>query len=130
NTITTVVTDNGTPPLSATNSFLVMVTEVNAAPVLSRSEERRVGEVTLLTVTNAASDSDVPANTLSYQLLNPPAGAQIDTNGVITWTPGEADGPGTNTITTVVTDNGTPPLSATNSFLVVVTEVNAAPVLS
>jgi len=26
--------------------------------------------------------------------------------GVITWTPGEADGPGTNTITTVVTDNG------------------------
>ncbi len=28
----------------------------------------------------------------------------------------------TNTITTVVTDNGTPPLSATNSFIVVVTE--------
>ena len=53
----------------------------------------------------------------------------IDTNGVITWTPTEGQGPGTNTITTVVTDNGVPPLSATNSFEVMVTEVNSAPVL-
>ena len=53
----------------------------------------------------------------------------IDTNGVITWTPTEAQGPGTNTITTVVTDNGVPPLSVTNSFVVIVTEVNSAPVL-
>ncbi|NOS72886.1 MAG: Ig-like domain-containing protein, partial [Verrucomicrobia bacterium] len=46
-------------------------------------------------------------------------------NGVITWTPGEAQGPSTNTITTVVSDGA---LSATNSFEVVVTEVNEAPV--
>ena len=123
------MTDNGLPPLSATNSFIVTVSEVNSAPVLGAQTNRTVGELTLLTVTNAASDADLPANTLSYQLISPPAGAVIDTNGVITWTPTEGQGPGTNTITTVVTDNGLPPLSATNSFIVTVSEVNSAPVL-
>ena len=123
------VTDNGLPPLSVTNSFEVIVTEVNSAPVLGAQTNRTVAELTLLTVTNAASDADLPANTLSYQLISPPAGAVIDTNGVITWTPTEAQGPGTNTIRTVVTDNGLPPLSITNSFEVIVMEVNSAPVL-
>src|SRR5207253_2959228 len=121
-TLTTVVTDSGTPPLSATNSFTVTVTEVNSAPVLPVQTNRTIAELTLLTVTNTASDSDVPANTLSYSLVNPPAGAGIDTNSVITWTPSEAQGPGVYTFTTVVTDNGTPAMSATNSFEVTVTE--------
>ena len=73
---------------------------------LTAQTNRTIAELTLLTVTNAASDGDIPANALTYQLINPPAGAVIDTNGVITWTPTEAQGPGTNTITTVVTDNG------------------------
>ena len=77
----------------------------------------------------AATDADLPANTLSYQLLNPPAGAAIGSAGTITWTPTEAQGPATYTLTTVVTDNGTPSLSATNSFTVTVNEVNSAPVL-
>ena len=128
NTIRTVVTDNGVPPLSVTNSFEVIVTEVNSAPVLTAQTNRTVAELTLLTVTNAATDADLPANTLTYQLIDPPAGAAIDTNGVITWTPTEAQGPGTNTITTVVTDDGVPPLSVTNSFEVIVTEENSAPV--
>jgi hypothetical protein len=124
-----VVTDNGTPPLSATNSFTVVVTEVNSAPVLPAQSDRTIAELTLLSVTNSATDSDIPANVLSYALVNPPPGCAIDTNGIITWMPSEAQGPGTDLITTVVTDNGTPPLSATNSFTVVVTEVNSAPVL-
>jgi uncharacterized membrane protein YqaE (UPF0057 family) len=128
NTITTVVTDNGTPPLSATNQFTVIVTEVNSAPVLPVQTNRTIPELTTLTVTNVATDSDLPANSLTYSLLSPPAGVTL-TNGIITWTPTEAQGPSTNTITTVVTDNGTPALSATNQFTVVVTEVNSAPVL-
>jgi hypothetical protein len=64
---------------------------------------------------------DLPPTLLTYALVAPPAGASIDTNGVITWTPTQAQGPSTNTITTVVTDNGVPSLSATNSFAVVVT---------
>jgi Putative Ig domain/Bacterial Ig domain len=129
NTFTTIVTDSGFPPLSATNSFTVTVTEVNSAPVLPAQNNRTMAELTTLTVTNTATDSDIPANTLSYTLLTAPTGATINSSGIINWTPTEAQGPGTNTITTVVTDNGSPPLSATNSFVVTVNEVNSAPIL-
>jgi hypothetical protein len=80
-----------------------------------------------MTFTNRAIDTNFPPQTLNYQLLNAPAWASIDFNGVITFTPGELDGPSTNVISTVVTDNGQPPLSATNSFTLVVNEVNMAP---
>ena len=129
NMITTVVTDNGVPALSATNSFEVAVNEVNSAPVLPAQTNQTIAELTPLTVTNTATDTDIPVDTLSYQLLDPPTGAVIDVNGVITWTPAEDQGPSTNTITIVVTDNGVPASSATNSFEVVVNEVNSAPVL-
>jgi hypothetical protein len=124
NTFVTVVSDG---ELSATNSFVVVVLEVNEAPEFVLTPElETVVEGSLLTVTNHATDSDRPANVLSYQLLEAPSGAAIDTNGVITWTPGQ--GPGTNTMTTVVTDNGEPPLSATNSFVVVVMPAPVPPV--
>src|SRR5207344_865964 len=90
---------------------------------------RTIAELATLRVTNTATDGDLPANTLTYSLIAPPAGVTISTSGVITWTPSEAQGPSTNVITTVVSDNGVPPLSATNSFVVVITEVNSAPVL-
>ena len=129
NALTTVVTDNGSPALGTTNSFVVVVTPANTAPVLPPPSNRTVAELTTLIVTNTASDTDSPPNTLTYTLLAAPSGAAISASGVITWTPSEAQGPGTNVITTRVTDNGTPPLSATNSFTVVVTEVNSAPTL-
>ena len=65
NLITTIVTDNGVPPLSATNSFTVIVNEVNLAPVLPVQTNLVVDELTLLTVTNTATDSDLPANLLN-----------------------------------------------------------------
>ncbi len=74
-----------------------------------------------------ATDNDQPANALSYRLEGAPAGATIDTEGVLTWTPTEAEGPSTNLITVVVTDDGSPALSATNTFTVIVSEVNTAP---
>jgi len=64
---------------------------------------------------------------LTYSLVNPPVGAVIDTNGVIAWTPTEAQGPSTNVMTTVVTDNGIPALSATNSFTLIVVDTNGPP---
>ena len=76
NLLETIVTDNGVPPLSATNSFTVIVTEANALPILPVQTNRTVFELSSLVVTNAASDPDLPANVLTYSLLNPPAGAQ------------------------------------------------------
>src|ERR1051326_4770630 len=125
--LTTVVTDNGTPNLSATNTITVTVNEVNTAPVLPPSTNYTINELTTLTVTNTAIDSDIPANVLSYLLLSPPAHASVDTNGIVTFSPDEAQGPGVFTLRTVVTDNGTPSLSATNTITVTVNEVNSAP---
>src|SRR5206468_3106582 len=130
NTFTTIVTDNGTPVLSATNTDRKSVEEGNSAPLLPGQTNRTINELTTLTVTNTATDGDLPANILSYQLVSPPTGASISASGVISWTPSGAQGPSTNTFTTIVTDNGTPVLSATNSFTVTVNEVNTAPLLT
>jgi hypothetical protein len=127
NIITVVVTDDGVPPLSATNSFTVVVNEVNSAPVLPVQTNVTIAELTTLLVTNTATDSDIPANTLSYSLLNPPAGAEISASGLITWTPTHAQAPSTNIFETVVSDDGVPPLSATNSFTVFVTASQVVP---
>ena len=45
-----------------------------------------------LTVTNTATDPDVPAQTLTYELLTKPNGATIDANGIVRWTPTAASG--------------------------------------
>jgi hypothetical protein len=84
---------------------------------------RHLNPLTLLTVTNAAGDWDVPAQSLAYAISNSLAGtnlAVIDPDGVITWTPVIAQGGQTNVITTVVTDNGTPAAGVTNVFTVIV----------
>ena len=86
-----------------------------------------INEQTTLVVTNAATDADQPANLLTYQLIGAPGNAVINTNGVIVWTPGENEGPGTNVIVSVVSDGN---ISITNSFVVVVQEVNVAPVVA
>src|SRR5207249_3637188 len=126
NVFTTRVVDNGSPPLSATNSFTVTVNEVNSAPALPLQANFTIAAQTTLTVTNTATDSDIPANTLSYSLLSAPANAAISGNGVITWTPTSAQDRSTNVFTTRVADNGSPPLSATNTFTVF---VNSNPVV-
>jgi hypothetical protein len=112
-----------------TVTFVSSPPATNTAPVLPAQINRTLLELTALTVTNTAMDTDLPANILSYTLLNPPAGASVNTNGVITWIPAEAQGPLTCVIAMVVTDNGVPALSATNSFTVVVQEINTAPSL-
>ncbi len=47
----------------------------------------------------------------------------ISPTGIITWTPDVSQAGTSNLITTVVTDNGSPSLSATNSFAVIVNPV-------
>jgi hypothetical protein len=75
-----------------------------------------------LAVTNTATDSDTGA-TLIYQLANfptPSVAAAIDSNGIISWTPGTNDASGAFKFITTVTDNGLPPATATNAFTVFV----------
>src|SRR6266702_719734 len=130
NVITVRVTDNGSPPLSDTRSFTIFVNEVNSAPILTVPSTQMINELATLTATNTATDLDIPANILTFALVAAPSGMTLDsTTGVVTWTPGEVQGPSTNVISVRVTDNGTPPLSDTRSFTIIVNEVNSAPVL-
>jgi len=78
--------------------------------------DQTITEQTALVVDHGATDSDLPANSVAYVLVEAPAGAAIDNEGIIRWTPNEAQGPRTNVFVTIVTDNGVPPLSSTNSL--------------
>jgi len=131
NVIEVIVTDNGVPPLSVTNAFTVTVREVNAGPVLTTPGDQTIDELTSLNVTNTATDSDFPANTLTFSLGNHPSGMTItEDTGIIDWTPTEVQGPSSNLVEVIVTDDGSPAISTTNAFVVMVNEVNSAPSLT
>jgi len=122
NSFSVIATDNGQPHLSATGLVTVVVREVNQAPVLAPISNYTITEGSLLLVTNVATDADIPANILTFTLgPGAPTGTSINaTNGIFQWQPSNTQGPSTNTITVIVTDNGTPPLGATQQFSVVV----------
>lgn len=102
----------------------------NQPPVMLSVSNRTVTAGQTLAITNAANDLDVPPQFLRWSLLVAPLNAVINpSNGVFTWRPAIAQSPSTNLISVRVTDNGTPNLSATQSFTVTVT-LPAAPTLS
>ncbi len=124
------VTDNGSPVSNDTKTFTVTVNEVNSAPVLATISNVSINEGSSLNVTASATDSDIPANTITYSLENAPDGMTINaSSGAISWTPGEDDD-GVAQVTVRAQDNGVPSLYATRNFDVTVNEVNAAPVLT
>jgi len=132
-TVTITVTDDGTNPgpLSDSETFTITVNEVNVAPVLDPIGNQNVDEQVMLAFTATATDQDLPAQTLTYSLdAGAPTGAVIDAvTGLFSWTPTEADGPGSYSVTVRVTDDGTPPLDAFETFTITVNEVNVAPTL-
>ena len=121
--------------LSTTNSYTLIVNEVNTAPVLTLPASTNINEQTLYTATATATDADIPANTLTFALVSGPAGLTVATNGAIAWTPTGAQGPSTNIVTISVTDTNpaavnAKSLSTTNSYTLIVNGGNTAPVLT
>lgn len=124
-------TDNGSPNLSDEKELTVIVREVNLRPTLDPIGDKVFNEGSNRTFTVLAKDTDFPLNVLSYSLIGAPAGAVIDaTSGLFSWTPSEAQGPGTFNVTVRVTDNGTPALVAEEVITLSVNEVNQPPVLA
>ncbi len=92
-------------------------TPPNQPPVLAAIPEQTILAGRTLLITNSASDADVPPQPLTYSLSNAPAGASIDMNsGVFTWRPTIAQASSTQAVTVVVSDNGSPALTAVQSF--------------
>jgi hypothetical protein len=82
------------------------VTEANAAPAIANvPASATIPELSPYTFTATATDSDLPAQTLTFSLVGAPTGATIDgTTGAFSWTPTEAQGPGSYPFTVRVSD--------------------------
>src|SRR5262249_57231955 len=90
-----------------------------------------VSELPTVTVTYCASNAALPAQIFTFSLVDAlPIFNLTPATGVLTWTPTEAQGPGTYAISVKVSDNGTPSLSATQTFNVNVSGANTAPAVT
>src|SRR5207244_3452478 len=99
NIVNVSVTDNGVPSLSVTNTFQVIVNEVNLAPVLTVPADQTMAEQTALNVSVSATDADLPANSLTFALVSAPTGMTINpASGAISWTPTEGQRASTDVV--------------------------------
>jgi hypothetical protein len=101
----------------------VLITTTNAPntpPSLAAISNAALIAGATLTFTNSATDAEAPPQTLTFSLLDHPTNAMITAGGIFTWRPAIAQGGSSNVIKTIVTDSGSPSLSATQSFNVVV----------
>ena len=130
--VTITVTDSGTGNLVDAETFTITVNDINTAPVLDPIGNQTVNELETLTFTATASDSDIPADTLTFTLdaASIAAGMSIDgTTGAFSWTPSESDGGSVPNVTITVTDSGTGNLVDAETFTITVNDINTAPVL-
>jgi len=99
----------------------VTVNEVNAAPQISLPGSLTIDSGTPVTFTVTATDSDLPAQFLTFSLdPGAPATASIDpASGAFAWTPDDTS-IGTNVLSVRVTDSGSPTLSAAGQVTVIV----------
>jgi uncharacterized repeat protein (TIGR03803 family) len=125
--------ENGAFPGVGSSFIEVSAAEANTAPILTAIGNKSINELKKLSFTAKASDKDSPANTLKFSLTNAakgkfPEGATINkSTGLFSWTPTEAQGPGTYRVKIVVSD-GT--CTDEEEIEIKVCEVNTAPVLN
>jgi RHS repeat-associated protein len=88
-------------------------------PVLQPIPDQAVTEGETLIVQAVATDPVVPPRSLTFRIDAGPAGASIDPlTGVFSWTPSTS--PQIVGVTLTVTDNGAPPMTASQSFVITV----------
>jgi len=111
------------------DAFVAKISADNLPPVLSGVPAApSIPEMAVYTFTATATDPDLPPQTLTFSLVGAPSGATIGpSTGVFTWTPTEAQGPGSYPFTVRVSDG----IANTDaSITITVTEVNTPPILS
>jgi hypothetical protein len=120
----TVTNPDGQSATSAT-ALLTIAPVPNQPPTLAFIPDQRITAGMTLVFTNAATDPEGGLLTFS---LDPgaPAGAGINSaSGVFSWTPDDSQ-IGTNNLVLRVTDNGSPPMDASQSFAIAVFDRPAA----
>lgn len=123
------VTDDGTPPLTDTETISIAVGNVNRPPVLDALENQEVAENMALTFTVTGSDPDGDA--IAFSASNLPAGAEFDTEtATFSWMPGFEDAGVYPDVVFTVTDNGSPVEMDSQAITVTVGDVNRMPELA
>ncbi len=124
------VADNGQPMLVAEQTFDVVVEKVNNPGVFTTVSPQVVIEGMELKLSSAATDLDIPQQTLVYSVTQPPRGVVIDPiTGLVRWIPDEVQGSGIYHLQIIAVDNGEPPLVVTNEVTIHVLEANSPPEL-
>jgi hypothetical protein len=116
-TVEFTVTDDGSPPLSDSETVIISVGGENHPPVLDPIGAKTANENELLEFTVTASDPDY--DDLSYTASNLPGGATF-VDQEFSWIPGSGD-EGNYTVEFTVTDDGSPPLKDTETVTIIVT---------
>jgi hypothetical protein len=117
--------------LTTSGQFEVTVAEVNRPPFINQVAAGSVVEGTAWTQALVAVDPDLPANHLTFRLINGPSGASVDSQtGVLSWVPSEMDGGSTVSLVVEAVDDGQPPLAYQTTVQLTVTEVNNNPTLA
>ena len=128
-TIVYEICDQGVPPQACDTAMVIItVTPVNDAPV-AQNDVTTTGEDTPVVVPAQNNDLDVDGDPLTTTILNGPTNgnAMVLNGDSIQYTP-NPNFNGTDTITYVVCDNGTPQLCDTAVIVINVATINDPPV--
>ncbi|MGB9602441.1 MAG: lamin tail domain-containing protein, partial [Limisphaerales bacterium] len=108
-----------------------LIIEPNLPPVIEPIGNKTIVEGETLVVQVRVSDPNKTRQNLFFSLApGAPEGATIDpTTGIFVWTPTEIFGGASYQVTVRVTDDGEPPLSATDTFSISVEKTNSQPLL-
>src|ERR1035437_1852710 len=102
-------------------NLLIPPAPTNTPPVLASIGNQTVNVGQTVAFTASVTDTDQPPQTLTFNLLTGPGNAALNTNsGAFSWRPLVTQAGTTNAFTLKVADNGSPSLSATQSFTVTV----------
>ncbi len=102
------------------------VTPSNTPPILAPIANQTVNVGQTVAFTASATDTDLPPQTLTFALLAGATNATLNaSSGAFSFRPLVTQANLTNSFTLKVSDNSTPPLSATQNFSVVVNPLSA-----
>jgi len=116
-----VIVTNSAGSMTSSNATLTIA---NTAPSFTPIPDQTINAGVTLNVTNVATDLDAPPQALTFSLLTNPLNSTLNATGVFNWRPSVSQAGTTNPVSVKVTDNGTPNLSATNNFNVIVNPVS------
>ena len=126
-TVTISVSQTEQPEESLSQTVRLTLREPNTAPMLAATGDRTLYLGQTLAFAVVALDADVPENRLAFSLgEGAPEGAAINAEtGEFSWTPAETVKPGEVQVTLVVTDDGSPKLTASETITIAVKDDDA-----